>query len=106
TFQCLTDSIKFNPIEFLENFIPSLEKKESSYYEIWNSIRIEKQKKQEEFSSQIAFSDFKAIEKIVETYPKNAQIQYGNSSIIRYAQLFDHEASLEVFCNRGTSGID
>jgi 2-succinyl-5-enolpyruvyl-6-hydroxy-3-cyclohexene-1-carboxylate synthase len=106
TFQCLTDSIKFNLIEFLENFIPSLEKKENSYYEIWNSIRIEKQKKQEEFSSQIAFSDFKAIEKIVETYPKNAQIQYGNSSIIRYAQLFDHEASLEVFCNRGTSGID
>jgi 2-succinyl-5-enolpyruvyl-6-hydroxy-3-cyclohexene-1-carboxylate synthase len=30
----------------------------------------------------------------------------GNSSIIRYTQLFDLDPSVKVFCNRGTSGID
>ena len=33
-------------------------------------------------------------------------MQIGNSSIIRYTQLFDIDKSLPVFCNRGTSGID
>ncbi|PWB18314.1 thiamine pyrophosphate-binding protein, partial [Flavobacterium sp. HTF] len=30
----------------------------------------------------------------------------SNSSAIRYAQLIDIDNSIEVFCNRGTSGID
>ncbi|NNK72264.1 MAG: 2-succinyl-5-enolpyruvyl-6-hydroxy-3-cyclohexene-1-carboxylate synthase, partial [Flavobacteriaceae bacterium] len=30
----------------------------------------------------------------------------GNSSAIRYTQLFKLNASFEVYCNRGTSGID
>ena len=33
-------------------------------------------------------------------------LHLGNSSTIRYAQLFDIDPSFEVFCNRGTSGID
>src|SRR5690606_20688225 len=46
------------------------------------------------------------FEKLIETYPENIQVQYGNSSVIRYAQLFDHSQANEIFCNRGTSGID
>jgi len=38
--------------------------------------------------------------------PKNIQLQLSNSSVIRYSQLFDWDKSIEVFCNRGTSGID
>src|SRR5690606_11742784 len=33
-------------------------------------------------------------------------LQVGNSSAIRYTQLFHIDKSLEVYCNRGTSGID
>jgi 2-succinyl-5-enolpyruvyl-6-hydroxy-3-cyclohexene-1-carboxylate synthase len=33
-------------------------------------------------------------------------LQVGNSSTIRYTQLFQLPKSIEVFCNRGTSGID
>ncbi|HEY4629247.1 MAG TPA: thiamine pyrophosphate-binding protein, partial [Flavobacterium sp.] len=38
--------------------------------------------------------------------PKNSQLQISNSSAIRYAQLIDIDPSIEVYCNRGTSGID
>jgi len=38
--------------------------------------------------------------------PGNSMLQLSNSSIIRYAQLFDVDPSVHVFCNRGTSGID
>jgi 2-succinyl-5-enolpyruvyl-6-hydroxy-3-cyclohexene-1-carboxylate synthase len=30
----------------------------------------------------------------------------SNSAVIRYSQLFDIDKSIQVFCNRGTSGID
>ena len=46
------------------------------------------------------------FEKVIESLPKNNQLQISNSSAIRYAQLIDIDASIEVFCNRGTSGID
>jgi 2-succinyl-5-enolpyruvyl-6-hydroxy-3-cyclohexene-1-carboxylate synthase len=43
---------------------------------------------------------------IFKQLPKNVQLQLSNSATIRYAQLFDIHDSAEVFCNRGTSGID
>ena len=43
---------------------------------------------------------------MIESLPKNSQLQISNSSAIRYAQLIDIDSSIEVFCNRGTSGID
>jgi 2-succinyl-5-enolpyruvyl-6-hydroxy-3-cyclohexene-1-carboxylate synthase len=33
-------------------------------------------------------------------------LQISNSSAIRYAQLIAIDPSIEVYCNRGTSGID
>jgi 2-succinyl-5-enolpyruvyl-6-hydroxy-3-cyclohexene-1-carboxylate synthase len=33
-------------------------------------------------------------------------LQIGNSSAIRYAQLIPIDPSIDVYCNRGTSGID
>ena len=38
--------------------------------------------------------------------PLHSQLQISNSSAIRYAQLFAINSTIEVFCNRGTSGID
>lgn len=106
TFQCLTDKIKSKPIFFLEKFVPKIIQKKSHYYPNWDSIRNEKEIKQKEFSQKITYSDFKVFETLIESYPKNSEIQYSNSSTIRYAQLFTHDASNPIFCNRGTSGID
>jgi len=106
TYQCLTDKIQSNPIDFLEECVPKIVQQESHYFNDWNSIRIEKEIKQKEFAKKQPFSDFKVFEKLIQTYPEKAQIHYGNSSAIRYAQLFDHDSTNEIFCNRGTSGID
>ena len=50
--------------------------------------------------------DFKVFDFICQNLPKNIQLQVSNSSAIRYLQLFDLDKSIQVFCNRGTSGID
>jgi len=106
TFQCLTDRINSDPIEFLEKFVPEIIQQSSHYYNDWNSLKAEKEKLQKEFAEKTGFSDFKVFEKIIETLPENIDLQYSNSSAIRYAQLFDHCPDIRVFCNRGTSGID
>lgn len=106
TFQCLADKIISDPVKFLEKFVPEIIQQPSHYYNDWNSLRVEKEKLQKEFAENIGFSDFKVFEKIIETLPENIDLQYSNSSAIRYAQLFDHRSDIRVFCNRGTSGID
>ena len=59
-----------------------------------------------EYLAKITFSDFKAFEIILPALPDGAQLQISNSSAIRYAQLFEIKDTVDVFCNRGTSGID
>lgn len=106
TFQCLTEKIKCQPLPFLEEFVTKIQPLPSTYFNDWNSIRLEKEVLQKEFSEKQSFSDFKVFEKLIQNYPENTQVQYSNSSVIRYAQLFDHSNRQEIFCNRGTSGID
>mgnify|MGYP002461554433 FL=1 len=38
--------------------------------------------------------------------PEQCALHLANSSVIRYAQLFTVASSVEVCCNRGTSGIE
>ncbi|MCK5401460.1 MAG: 2-succinyl-5-enolpyruvyl-6-hydroxy-3-cyclohexene-1-carboxylate synthase, partial [Flavobacteriaceae bacterium] len=58
------------------------------------------------YLQEIPFSDLKVFEIILKNIPNNNTLQLGNSSAVRYAQLFDLNKTLKVFCNRGTSGID
>jgi 2-succinyl-5-enolpyruvyl-6-hydroxy-3-cyclohexene-1-carboxylate synthase len=74
----------------------------SSIKTIWKS-RVEHHKL---YTNQTPFSDFKVFDFISQNLPKNCQLQVSNSSAIRYIQLFDLDKSIQVFCNRGTSGID
>ncbi|MFV0144399.1 2-succinyl-5-enolpyruvyl-6-hydroxy-3-cyclohexene-1-carboxylic-acid synthase [Empedobacter falsenii] len=106
TFQALTDKIETKPEFFLEQFVPFVNPKESDYYTTWNSIREANNIKHKEYINMIPFCDLKAFDSIIRNYPENWQIQYGNSTVIRYGLLFDHNDSNPVFCNRGTSGID
>ena len=77
-----------------------------NYYNKWNDVRSKHIIKREEYISQIQFSDFLAFYQIIKCIPDNFQVQLANSSTVRYAQLFELNASIKVYCNRGTSGID
>jgi 2-succinyl-5-enolpyruvyl-6-hydroxy-3-cyclohexene-1-carboxylate synthase len=106
TFGALTDSIVAKPVDFFQNIMPLSKPTESDYNAMAQKTKVFRIEKAKEYLSTIPFSDFKAFQTILQTLPKNIQLQISNSSAIRYAQLFDIEKSIEVFCNRGTSGID
>lgn len=106
TFQALTDKIQTKPELFLEQFVPFVNSKEADYYTKWNTIRKANEIKHKKYVNMMPFCDLKVVDSIVKNYPENWQVQYGNSTVIRYGLLFDHQPNNPIFCNRGTSGID
>jgi 2-succinyl-5-enolpyruvyl-6-hydroxy-3-cyclohexene-1-carboxylate synthase len=106
TFDCLTKHFEVSPNVFFNEFIPKIITIESDYLPKALEIKKIRAQKTETYLATIPFSDFKAFEIILPKLSLNSQLQISNSSAIRYAQLFPIDSSIEVFCNRGTSGID
>ena len=106
TFGCLSKHFMVSPNAFFNSFFELTQVVESTYNDNFQKIKLLRQRKSSEYLATIPFSDFKVFEKIIPLLPKNSHLQIGNSSVIRYAQLFDIDATIEVFSNRGTSGID
>lgn len=106
TFGCLTKHFETDPNTFFNAFIPLLQPIESDYFDIFDAINTIRKEKHEAYLSKIPFSDFKVFEKVIQSLPINIHLQISNSSAIRYAQLIAIHPSIEVYCNRGTSGID
>jgi len=106
TFGSLTFHFEANPSDFFHQFLPYTKYIDSNYRQFGLNLQAIRKEKHEGYFAEIPFCDFKAFETIVSLLPENIQLQVGNSSSIRYLQLFDLPASIDVFCNRGTSGID
>ena len=105
TFGALTNHFGTKINTFLSQLLTE-ETIESSYQSSIATIWKDRVAKHQEYTAKIPFSDFKVFDFICQNVPKNSQLQVSNSSAIRYLQLFDLDKSIQVFCNRGTSGID
>ncbi len=106
TFFCLSAHIKKDPNTFLNGILKSNNRVKSKYHSDWVNVRKKYERKRNTYQTQIGFSDFKAFDILQRSIPKGYQVHLANSSTVRYTQLFAMDASLQVYCNRGTSGID
>jgi 2-succinyl-5-enolpyruvyl-6-hydroxy-3-cyclohexene-1-carboxylate synthase len=106
TFGCLTKHFEVSPAVFFTNFLPKTVAIKSDYLSFALALKKLRATKSAAYWKQMPFSDFKAFEVILPLLPQKSQLQISNSSPIRYAQLFEIDPSIHVFCNRGTSGID
>ncbi|HET8886230.1 MAG TPA: 2-succinyl-5-enolpyruvyl-6-hydroxy-3-cyclohexene-1-carboxylic-acid synthase [Salinimicrobium sp.] len=106
TFFALNKHFISTPNNFFKQFLTMIKPVQSDYSNYWSEENQRRNGKHNEYLSEVPFSDLKVFQKIVSTFPNNLLLQLGNSSIIRYAQLFKIPPSIQVFCNRGTSGID
>jgi len=106
TYDALTKHFEAEPKVFFESFLPLIHTVESSYKKLAVETNAYRKIKHDEYLKAIPFTDFTVFAKAFTALQDNVQLQIGNSSAIRYAQLFDIKPSVEVFCNRGTSGID
>ncbi len=106
TYFCLNRHFEVAPNAFWKRFLPLTEFQESDYFDIWNTVKLHRDQKHEEYLKEMQWCDFKAFQMVLGQIPTDSMLQLGNSSTVRYVQLFDVDKSLKVYCNRGTSGID
>lgn len=110
TFQCLTDIIRTSPLAYFKNLNneSELKPKDSSYYDNWQKINKNCQKQlQKILNNQSEFNEFSTYNQVIFTLPKSIDLHLANSMAVRYANMIGlYQDDIEVYCNRGTSGID
>lgn len=106
TYFCLNKHFEITPNTFFKSIIPKLIQSDSDYKKYWLSIRSKRDTLHTSYIQEMPWCDFKAFDQVLSSIPDHSILQIGNSSAIRYAQLFDVNRTLQVYCNRGTSGID
>jgi len=78
----------------------------SNYKNTWNKRKKNIDIKKENYLSKIDYSDLKVFETILKHIPKDTILHLGNSTPVRYSQLFGSKKGIEYNSNRGVSGID
>lgn len=106
TFGALTKHFTVSANQFIKEIKTNILVKPSDFSEKIQTIMINRKKGHRSYLSTIPFSDLKSFQIIWNHLPENIQLQISNSAVIRYAQLFETSESIDVYCNRGTSGID
>ena len=106
TFFCLNKHFKIPVNHFWSTFLDQTSRQESDYQQRWLQIRERRDTMHKKYINQMPWCDFKAFDLILSRLRPESMLQLGNSSTVRYVQLFDIDKSLKVYCNRGTSGID
>ncbi len=106
TFFCLNKHFKASVNEVFKFLLKNGNQATSEYQSYWQSVKQIRSKNHQEYLQEVSFSDLKIFDIILKSIPNHNMLQLGNSSAIRYTQLFDISKTLNVFCNRGTSGID
>jgi 2-succinyl-5-enolpyruvyl-6-hydroxy-3-cyclohexene-1-carboxylate synthase len=106
TYHCLSHHFNISPQLFFSQFFFLCKFNESEFQNNWLEVKKSRKIKHNLFLDNVEFSDLKVFDIILKGLPERTHLQLSNSSVIRYSQLFDLNNTLQVFCNRGTSGID
>jgi 2-succinyl-5-enolpyruvyl-6-hydroxy-3-cyclohexene-1-carboxylate synthase len=107
TYQSLTHSFQADPFHFFKalnelNYF----KNTSNFGSKWKQLDYLIQDKAPLFFEACSFSDVSTFEMVLDFIPENCHLHLANSSVVRYAQLFDPIKTITYWSNRGTSGID
>lgn len=107
TYRAKSHNYIGEPVAFAEKLYQANKKSgQSNFGGKWKSKDILMKDATLEYLSQAKYSDLKVFEVLLDYLPENSVLHMGNSSVVRYCQLFDPVRSITYHSNRGTSGID
>jgi len=104
TFDCLHEQCNISPQDFF-NALNEIQSK-SEWKKTLLSIQENQIKQVEAWLPSAPFSDLTVFSTLLKAIPDRMDIQMGNSSVVRYIQLFNQNKKLTYFGNRGVAGID
>ncbi|MEJ8756984.1 2-succinyl-5-enolpyruvyl-6-hydroxy-3-cyclohexene-1-carboxylic-acid synthase [Pontibacter sp. H259] len=105
TFQALTRIIRCSPEAFFTSIKAT---SDTNYSSAWSGIENKATDFLKHYTSDAAFSELTVVARIFATLPIDSNLHLANSMAVRYANIIGLESSknVEVYANRGTSGID
>jgi len=115
TYKTLTQRLDTTPGAFFsftsrlprtENFASQ---KQSNYQQLWDVEERRASRSLEEYFPQKDFGEFELVKEIIHRLPSSCNLHLANSMSVRYANFIGLDAAqkdIQVFANRGTSGID
>jgi 2-succinyl-5-enolpyruvyl-6-hydroxy-3-cyclohexene-1-carboxylate synthase len=107
TYQTLNQTFQMQASTFFNQLLDVIETSNSaSYWKTWKQLDYINQDKAETFLQNATYSDLKVFQLLSDIIPENSHLHLANSSVIRYAQLFNPVKGITTWSNRGTSGID
>ncbi len=107
TFASLSRYIEMHPRDFFVELNSRLEKLDSNnYLQLWKNWENTINLMHKRYLKQNLWSDLKVHQFVAESVPGNWHIQLANSTVVRYAQLFEQKTSIVFHSNRGVSGIE
>ncbi len=106
TYFSLTQAPAVNPVTFLEEVISILSAKDDKFSRLWLGRKQKVELLREQYLAAVAWSDLKAFDLLLKQIPENSILHLGNSTPVRYSQLFGSLPGFQYFSNRGVSGID
>ncbi|WP_424960970.1 2-succinyl-5-enolpyruvyl-6-hydroxy-3-cyclohexene-1-carboxylic-acid synthase [Ekhidna sp.] len=104
TYDSNPQFIKRNLSDFIDQLIEH--EVNAEYIGEWKKLEERTKAAIEDFIRRAPHSETKAAHSILESIPTKSNLHLSNSMPVRYADLFGVKNSINVYCNRGTSGID
>ncbi len=106
TYFCLSRTVATPAENFFEKTAPRLTTVESTYRNFWQEHQTAVREKRAAFLKNTGWCDLKVYNLLLHEMPRHSMLHLGNSTPVRYAQLFGSSARFHYFSNRGVSGID
>jgi 2-succinyl-5-enolpyruvyl-6-hydroxy-3-cyclohexene-1-carboxylate synthase len=106
TYQNLTAHVKGDPTLLLARLNDLSAASNSCFVDKWKSISLASGERLDRLFENVPYSDLWVYNHLISMLPQGNVLHLGNSSPVRYAQLFDIKRSRSVHSNRGVSGID
>lgn len=117
TFQTLTTQIPVSPTYFFQKLLedldyqqfvqPTEDDERDEYRQTWMQAELQAKRLLSRFlQAQKKWNEFSLVDQILEKLPNNTILHLANSMPVRYANLIGTMHNVQVFANRGTSGID
>jgi 2-succinyl-5-enolpyruvyl-6-hydroxy-3-cyclohexene-1-carboxylate synthase len=107
TYQALTESIAISPLSFFRQFLNDFKLNPNSRFGArWKQLDFLVQDAHRAAFASLPYSDLTVFEALLDYVPENSVLHMGNSSVVRYCQLFEPISTVRYYSNRGTSGID
>lgn len=112
TFGCLTHQVRISDSHALKSILEISDEIGSGlserYRDNWENFSDHTADRVEEILQALPYSDITVMRALSEKIPAGTDLHVGNSMAVRYLNLFGRfiPKDAQIFCNRGTSGID